>query len=30
MKDLLIGRLIGGHWKPGDLLPSEMQLAEEL
>src|SRR3546814_11374588 len=30
VKDLLIGRLIGGHWKPGDLLPSEMQLAEEL
>ena len=30
VKDLLIGRLIGGYWKPGDLLPSEMQLAEEL
>src|SRR5690606_27406758 len=30
VKDLLIGRLIGGHWKPGDLLPSEIQLAEEL
>lgn len=30
VKDVLIGRLIGGHWKPGDLLPSEMQLAEEL
>lgn len=29
VKDLLIGRLIGGYWKPGDLLPSEMQLAEE-
>lgn len=30
VKDLLIGRLIGGYWKPGDLLPSEFQLAEEL
>ena len=30
VKDLLIERLIGGYWKPGDLLPSEMQLAEEL
>src|SRR3546814_14324639 len=30
VKDRLIGRLIGGYWKPGDLLPSEMQLAEEL
>src|SRR3546814_14076323 len=30
VKDLLIGRLIGSYWKPGDLLPSEMQLAEEL
>lgn len=30
VKDLLLERLIGGYWKPGDLLPSEMQLAEEL
>ena len=30
VKDLLIERLIGGYWKPGDLLPSEIQLAEEL
>jgi GntR family transcriptional regulator len=30
VKDLLIERLIGGYWKPGDLLPSEFQLAEEL
>lgn len=30
VKDLLIERLIGGYWKPGDLLPSEMQLAGEL
>src|SRR3546814_5348116 len=30
VKDRLIGRLIGSYWKPGDLLPSEMQLAEEL
>lgn len=30
VKDLLIERLIGGHWKPGDLLPSEIQLAGEL
>lgn len=30
VKDLLIERLIGGYWKPGNLLPSEMQLAEEL
>ncbi len=29
VKDLLIERLIGGYWKPGDLLPSEVQLAEE-
>ena len=28
VKDLLLERLIGGYWKPGDLLPSEMQLAE--
>lgn len=30
VKDLLIERLIGGYWKPGDLLPSEFQLAGEL
>ncbi|MEQ8354026.1 MAG: GntR family transcriptional regulator [Kiloniellaceae bacterium] len=30
VKDLLIERLIGGYWRPGDLLPSEMQLAEQL
>ncbi|MGF1594040.1 MAG: GntR family transcriptional regulator [Kiloniellaceae bacterium] len=30
VKDLLMTRLIGGYWKPGDLLPSEMQLAGEL
>jgi GntR family transcriptional regulator len=30
VKDLLVERLIGGYWKPGNLLPSEMQLAEEL
>ncbi|MGF1630279.1 MAG: GntR family transcriptional regulator [Kiloniellaceae bacterium] len=30
VKDLLMERLIGSYWKPGDLLPSEMQLAEEL
>lgn len=30
VKDLLLERLIGGYWKPGDLLPSEFQLAEEL
>ncbi|MGD1878714.1 MAG: GntR family transcriptional regulator [Kiloniellaceae bacterium] len=30
VKDLLVERLIGGYWKPGALLPSEMQLAEEL
>src|SRR3546814_13279633 len=27
---LFRSRLIGSYWKPGDLLPSEMQLAEEL
>ena len=30
VKDLLVERLIGGYWRPGNLLPSEMQLAEEL
>jgi GntR family transcriptional regulator len=30
VKDLLIERLISGVWRPGDLLPSEIQLAEEL
>jgi GntR family transcriptional regulator len=30
VKDLLIERLIGGYWKPGNLLPSEFQLAEDL
>ena len=30
VKDLLVERLIGGYWRPGDLLPSEMQLAAEL
>lgn len=30
VKDLLVERLIGGYWRPGDLLPSEIQLAAEL
>ncbi|WP_205944788.1 GntR family transcriptional regulator [Pelagibius litoralis] len=30
VKELLVERLIGGFWKPGDLLPSEFQLAAEL
>ncbi len=30
VKQLLLERLIGGFWKPGDLLPSEFQLAAEL
>lgn len=28
--DLLTARLVEGYWKPSQLLPSEMQLAEEL
>lgn len=30
VKDLLVDRLIAGYWRPGDLLPSEIQLAAEL
>ena len=30
VKDLLVERLIGGYWRPGALLPSEIQLAGEL
>ena len=30
VKELLVERLIGGYWRPGDLLPSEFQLAAEL
>lgn len=30
VRDILKERLIKGAWKPGDLLPSEMQLANEL
>jgi len=30
VKDLLMERLVGGYWRPGDLLPSEFQLAAEL
>jgi GntR family transcriptional regulator len=28
--DLLTARLVEGYWKPSQLLPSEMMLAEEL
>ena len=28
--DLLTGRLVEGHWKPSESIPSEMALAEEL
>lgn len=30
VKDLMIRRLVSGDWRPGELLPSEMRLAEEL
>ncbi len=30
IKDLLIARVTGGEWAPGDVIPSEMQLAREL
>jgi GntR family transcriptional regulator len=30
VRDLLVDRLVAGFWKPGDLLPSEFQLAGEL
>lgn len=30
VRDILVARLIEGVWKPGDPLPSEFQLAEEL
>jgi GntR family transcriptional regulator len=30
VRDLLVDRLVAGYWKPGDLLPSEFQLAAEL
>ncbi len=30
VRDMLIRRLVDGVWAPGDLLPSEMQLAAEL
>lgn len=29
VKELLIQRVLSGHWKPGELLPSEMKLAAE-
>ena len=29
VQDLLVERLASGHWRPGDLLPSEPRLAEE-
>ncbi len=29
VKDLLIGRVMSGDWKPGEILPSEAKLAEE-
>jgi GntR family transcriptional regulator len=29
IKDLMLGRLASGQWRPGDLLPSEPKLAEE-
>lgn len=30
VQELLTGRLIANHWRPGALLPSEFQLADEL
>lgn len=30
IKDLLVARVTGGEWAPGDIIPSEMQLAREL
>lgn len=29
VKDLLLQRVVSGHWKPGEILPSETKLAEE-
>ena len=29
VKELLLQRVAGGHWKPGDILPSETKLAGE-
>ena len=30
IKDLLVARVTEGEWSPGDIIPSEMQLAREL
>ena len=30
IKELLVSKISGGQWSPGDIIPSEMQLAQEL
>ena len=30
IKDLIVSRISGGQWSPGNIIPSEMQLAQEL
>jgi len=30
IKQLLVSNISGGHWSPGEVIPSEMQLAQEL
>lgn len=30
IKELFVGNISGGHWSPGDVIPSEIQLAQDL